>query len=271
MNKPPPPTRVCMWQRPEDGVKSPRTRVIVSYELPAVGTGNQALFSARAASVSSVLGLTLKKVLQVRGHCPWGPATHRRRLHLSPELSVQILFLQAHQGTHQSLGTCTLLHFSPRLGAGVAEGKQKRVGRRLTSGLEDLPNIYPTLQPDATHASACSSAQLGRQVWLGTPSLPSLSLCSSTGCSPSVPVFRLQGHLNAGNGGIAITKISGYSLCAICSGISRPLAVGQGPCWVLSECQRASYDCHILRTRRSKGDLCPGVIPGANDSAKRGR
>lgn len=155
------------------------------------------LFSARAASVSSALGLTLKKVLQVWGHRPWGPAMRRHRPHLSPELSVQILVLQAHHGTHQSCGVCALLHFSPRLGAGVAEGRQKRVSRGLTSRLEDLPNIDPTLQPDATGASACPSAQPGSHQQTSVPGNPvsafaiSGSFRRALPLSPSIPFAGL--------------------------------------------------------------------------------
>lgn len=232
------------------------------------------LFSARAASVSSALGLTLKKVLQVWGHHPWGPAMRRHCPHLSPELSVQILVLQAHHGAHQSCGAFALLHFSPKLGPGVAEGRQKRVSRGLTSGLEDLPNIesHPSARCHwCICLSICSAGQppADKCAWESRLCLRYLGVLPQ-GAAPQsqYPVCRAASQ---GDGGTVIVNISGYSPCAICSGICRSLAVGQAPCWVLSECQRASSDCHMLRKRRSKGDLCPGVIPGTSDSAKHGR
>lgn len=104
----------------------------------------------RIANASSALGLTVRKVKQVLGLHVWGTATGRNCLHPPFELVVRILILQAHEGTHQSLGTPTLLHILPMLEPGIAEGGDRRGWAVDSSKLEGLTYpIYPTLQPDA--------------------------------------------------------------------------------------------------------------------------
>lgn len=151
------------------------------------GPGAKGWSSARVVS-SSASELTIKKVFQVPGLHPWGPGMCGSCLYSSFELEVQVLFLQTHQGTHQSLDACTMLHSSPT-GLGIAGGWGDRGGGREEGEpwLEDLPNINPPFSLILlVHLPVhlLNQAAIGRQVWRGVLCL-SLSLGPSMGRFPS--------------------------------------------------------------------------------------
>lgn len=110
---------------------------------------------------------TLKKVLQVPRLHPGGPGAGRNRPHSSPELVVEVLFLQAHQRTWQLFGSCTLFHFLPPSGRCGAEGKDRTAwAMELWEHVIILPSILPdpSICP-STHLSSIRLSFQAARLW----------------------------------------------------------------------------------------------------------